>query len=89
MKASTVLATAATLVDGDRRQKHGDPKVSFGRIAQLWSARLGVTVTPSDVCWMMSDVKFIRSISGENNDDDYVDGAGYIALASEVSDGLE
>lgn len=87
MKASTVLATAATLVDGDRREAHGDPKQSFNRIAALWSAYTGVTISPKDVAQMMVLLKMARAMYGQHNDDDYVDQAGYIALASEVSDG--
>lgn len=86
MKASTVLATAATLVDGDRRETHGDPKQSFERAAQLWSAYLGATVTPGDVPMMLALLKINRSLYGEHNDDDFIDAAGYIALASEVSE---
>lgn len=87
MRASTVLATAATLVDGDRRNTHGDPKASFRRIAAMWSAYTGVTISERDVAHMMALMKMTRTMYGEHNDDDYVDQVGYIALASEVSDG--
>jgi hypothetical protein len=87
MKASTVLATAATLVDGDRRSTHGDPKTSFNRIAAMWSAYTGVTISAKDVAHMMALMKMTRTMYGEHNDDDFIDEVGYIALASEVSDG--
>lgn len=87
MKASTVFATAAMLVDGDRRESHGDPKQSFERIAALWSAYTGVTLSARDVAMMMALLKIGRTCYGKNNDDDYVDAAGYIAIASEVNDG--
>lgn len=86
MKASTVLATAASLVDGDRRETHGDPKQSFNRIAALWSAYTGCTLSAKDVAHMMALMKMTRTMYGTHNDDDSVDMAGYIALASEVSD---
>lgn len=86
MKASAVLATAATLVDGDRRETHGDPKTSFNRIAALWSAYAGVTLTAKDVAHMMALMKMTRTMYGQHNDDDSIDMAGYIALASEVSE---
>lgn len=87
MKAINVLDRAAELVHGDRAESHGDMTASFQYIATLWSARLGVTVTAADVCWCMSDVKFSRSKFGARNEDDFIDGAAYVAMASEVSDG--
>lgn len=86
MKAKDILEQAASLVSGDRRETHGDAKASYQFIASIWSARLGVTVTAADVCWMMTDVKYSRSKFGAFNNDDFVDGAGYIGLAAEVSD---
>jgi len=87
MKASTVLATAETLINGDRRASHGDPKQSFERIAALWSAYTGCTLSAKDVTMMMALLKISRTCYGQKNDDDYVDGVGYIALGSEMNDG--
>lgn len=86
MKASTVLATAATLISEDRHETHGDAKLVFGLTAQFWSAYLGVTVTPTDVCQLNSLQKKARSKYGKRNDDDFIDDVGYTALASELSD---
>ena len=87
MKAPTVLATAATLISEDRRETHGEARLVFGLTAQFWSAYLGVTVTPTDVCQLNSLQKKARSKYGMQNDDDFVDDVGYVALGSEMNDG--
>lgn len=86
MKASDALRVAANLVSGDRADAHGDVRDSFTLIAAMWSARLGVTVTPAQVGWMMGDVKYARSVHGERRDDDFIDGAAYVALEGQVRD---
>lgn len=86
MKAGEVLKEAANLVDGDRRDTHGDPRSQFKCTAALWSAYLGITVTASDVCNMNALQKMSRQKHGQINRDDYVDGPAYMALAGEVRD---
>lgn len=84
MKAEDILMDAANLVSGDRKEQHGDAAASWQMIADLWSARLGVTVTAPQALWMMTDVKYSRSVYGQHKADDYMDGCGYIALAGQV-----
>jgi len=86
MKAATVLATASNLVSGDRAQTHGDAKAGFDDIARYWSEYLNVTVSAKDAALMMALLKIARTHRGSRNDDDFIDAAGYIALAAEVSD---
>jgi hypothetical protein len=86
MKAKETLETAASLVSGDRRETHGNPKSSFSRTATMWSAYLDCDISAKDVALMMALLKVTRTMAGNHNDDDYVDGAGYMALAAEVSD---
>ena len=52
---------AKDAVNGDRRKDYGDAVESFGRIAGLWTAYLGVHVTPKDVGNMMILLKTSRS----------------------------
>ena len=87
MNRATVLATAATLIRGDREKTHGDARLVYGLTADLWSAYLGVTLCARDVTQCLSLMKKARTKYGQHNDDDYIDDVGYVALASEVGDG--
>jgi hypothetical protein len=65
-------------------------------IGRLWSeylsntnrfddALLGVVVTPKDVAQMMVLLKIARNVHGQLKDDDFVDQAGYTALAAALA----
>lgn len=82
---SEVLATAERLVNGDRDQTHGAPAHTFGRIADLWSVYLGVTVTPADVCALMILFKTGRIMANKQHADSWIDVAGYAACGAEVA----
>ena len=84
MKASETLKTAASLVSGDRAKKHGDAQENHDKIARLWTAHLGNTVDAHDVACMMALLKIARTQCGETNPDDYIDMAGYAAIAGEL-----
>jgi hypothetical protein len=83
---SEVLSTAERLVNGDRDQAHGQPAITFGRIADLWSAHLGVTITPGDVAVMMVLFKAARLAANKQRLDTWIDVAGYAACGAEVSE---
>jgi hypothetical protein len=69
--------------------KHGDTQKSFAMIGELWSiylryawnGRNSVTILPHDVAVMMSLLKIARAAHA-NDADNYVDQAGYTALAA-------
>lgn len=91
MKAAEIVTTAKSLVSGDRSRQHGDKLDNHQRIADLWNGLLAAagkrTVHPldaHDVANMMEGLKIARRYTGEFNADDYVDGAGYSAVAGEV-----
>ena len=67
---------AKDAVNGDRRKDYGDAVESFGRIAGLWTAYLGVHVTPKDVGNMMILLKTSRAKTS-NKLDNQVDTVGY------------
>jgi hypothetical protein len=74
-------ATAGeALVKGERQNDYGDPNVSFGRIAGLWSAHLGVNVTKRDVALMMVLMKVSREKSA-HKEDNLADIEGYVYCA--------
>lgn len=82
---SEVLAAAERCVNGDRDQTHGQPAVVFQRIADLWSAHLGITVTPAQVAELMVLFKVARISSNPRHVDSWVDVAGYAACGAEVA----
>jgi hypothetical protein len=85
-RPDSVLGEAADIVSADRLKQYGPPSESFGRIAQMWSAYLGVEVTAHDVAQLMILLKVSRSragivSSGAPQRDSLVDIAGYVACA--------
>lgn len=91
MKSADILTTAASLVSGDRDRQHGDKETNFGNICIMWNAYLAIRrepaapLSPADVAEMMSLMKKARKHSGDFNADDYIDDAGYTAIAGELS----
>jgi hypothetical protein len=83
--AANILDLAAALIDGDRDVQHGNRYLCHSNIAKQWEAYLGVEITPVDVALMMALLKIARTKSGELNNDCFVDGCGYIALAGELA----
>ena len=82
----TVLEEAARLVeDGGERQHGRHPAETFGRIAALWSAYLGLTITPRQVAMLMVLLKVGRDASQEKRDN-LVDIAGYARNAERLGE---
>jgi hypothetical protein len=84
MNRTEILTRAADLINGDRAKQYGPPQENFARIAAGWSVILGTTVTPDQVCLAMAWLKIARLVNGPH-DDSYVDAAGYLALAGELT----
>lgn len=75
---------------GQRAQEYGPPTENFRAIADLWSAYLGVDITPYDYSQMMILAKIGRGKTGEPDRDTHVDQAGYSLTTSLVhQDGSE
>lgn len=85
MTRADILTTALQAVTVDRAATHGDAERSVGQIAAVWSARLGVTITPAQVCIMMVDLKCARAWSNPDHADSWVDMAGYAACGGELA----
>jgi hypothetical protein len=79
------LEAAINLVNGDRQKDYGTPQENFARIAAIWTAILGHVVTPDQVALCMAGLKLARLAKGPHMDS-YIDGAGYLALAAELSE---
>lgn len=89
--AAEILATAAGLVDGDRKATHGEAAVTFGAAAILWRGHLAaaygveVPLTAADVADMMGDLKRARRICGGAHADHGLDRCGYVGLAEALA----
>jgi len=91
MKANLIAEKAATLVGGDRREAYGDVTEGMDRIAAVWDGILtaaGVArsrpLNAHDVANMMEGLKIARRYTGPYRADNYVDGAGWAAVAGEA-----
>lgn len=83
MNAEQILETAANVVRA-REEQHGKKRQNLETIARLWSAYLEAPISAHDVAQCMQLLKIARSNHGQMNPDDYVDAAGYAALAAEA-----
>lgn len=81
-----VLRVAEQLISVDRREEYGDPITSFDNIATIWSVILGIEVSPNDVALCMAGLKLVRAVHNRQDNDSYIDLAGYIALAWEIAE---
>ena len=77
-----VLLETADLLEGGRAKDYGSPLKSHKRIAAIWSAQLGITVTPRKVAMMMAGLKLARLAESPDHDDSWRDALGYLALGS-------
>lgn len=84
-----ILDTALSLVTGDRAKQHGDVIDNHRHISELWNGYLHESLTrrltPADAANMMELLKVARRKTGIHNADDYIDAAGYAAVAHECA----
>lgn len=64
-----------------RGEVYGGFQGSLNDIACLWNAYLGEQLTPRDVAMLMLLLKIARTDSSPDHIDNYIDIAGYAALA--------
>lgn len=74
---------AVSIVE-QRAQHYGDPRPNLERIAGLWSAYIGRTLTAHDVAQMMVLLKVARAKIDPWHEDNYVDMVGYAEIAQQV-----
>lgn len=72
----SILHEAHRLVHGDRGEDYGHPYDDFSRTARIWSAILGVDVTPQQVALCMIGLKISREVHRPKRDN-RTDIAGY------------
>ena len=97
-----ILLKAHDLINGERQDQYGKPEDCFGTIAELWNAYLQASTRKQDdgdfyplttplltahhVAVMMALLKTARIAHGAGSMDSYVDCAGYIALAADMTE---
>ena len=93
MTKEEILAKANELISNDRNESHGDAFKNHAEIAEFWNTFLDgklkpmASITGQDVAIMMILLKISRSNQGEQfNLDNFVDMAGYSAIAGEIGD---
>ena len=66
-----------------REKEYGNATESFSRIANMWSAYIGINIKPYQVANMMVLLKISRTTTstGEVLKDCYLDGRNYLTLA--------
>ena len=89
LSRASILAAARDAVLRDRAATHGDVESSFAHLAAVWSARLGLTVTPAQVALMLVDLKVTRAWGNPSHGDNWVDIAGYAACGGEIAGGAQ
>ena len=82
----TIADKAKKIVFGDREQTYGDPGKNLRMIAGMWSAYLGVEITPEQVCDMMVQLKIARLKSSPDHEDSKVDIIGYTLLKERLKE---
>ncbi len=87
MNRAEILDTAKEYVTKDRADTHGDAESNFNLIALYWTAHLDTIVTAHDVAVMMTLLKLARAKSNPAHADNWIDAAGYSALAGEIGSG--
>lgn len=68
----------------ERGEHYGDPRENHHRIAGMWSALLGVTITAHDVALMMILLKVSRAKNDPFLEDNIDDGQAYWEIARRV-----
>lgn len=82
---TNILQEVDNLINGEREEEYGDPKVSFGIIAAFWTVYLmhrynfEENLDAEDVAIFMSLFKHGRML-GKNKRDNARDAIGYLAL---------
>lgn len=88
MNRDDLLATAGSLISGDRQATYGKAIDNFTRTGRLWGVVLGIPDVPPDkVALCMALLKVDRLFMSPGHEDTWVDMLGYIALGGEIATG--
>lgn len=88
----SILDEAFKTINGERQDSHGKPEDSFQIIANFWTTYLGhkdmiiegsLGLSALDVAHMMTLFKIARMLGQKPKRDNYIDAAGYLAIAAD------
>jgi len=79
------LEDVGAITEQGRENDYGHPGENFGRIAEIWSAVLGTSVSPRDVARCMIGMKISRDCTKPKRDN-MLDAAGYAYLTEALPD---
>ncbi|HAM24202.1 MAG TPA: hypothetical protein DCM51_01385 [Actinobacteria bacterium] len=82
--SESILDEAARLTATEREAAYGRPLDNHLRIARIWTAILGTTVTPGQVALCMAGVKLSRLAATPSHRDSVVDLAGYARVYQRI-----
>ena len=89
MNRSDILKEAERCITKDRAATHGDAEDNFAAIASGWDWWLSIRdqgpLSAFDVAMMMTLFKTARAAANKGHNDNFVDGAGYYAIAGEIA----
>lgn len=92
MKAPDITAAAHTLISGDRKAAYGDVVDGLTRVADIWNGILDAAgkspaepLNAQDVAQLMVGLKIARSYTGPFRADNFIDAAGWSAVAGEAA----
>lgn len=83
---TSILQEVDSLINGEREEEYGDPKVSFGVISSFWTIYLmhkynfEENLDAEDVAILMSLFKHGRMLGKKSKRDNARDAIGYLAL---------
>lgn len=86
---TSTLEEAQEIIFGARNAAYGHPRDNFKNIADLWSAYLGVPITPLDHANMMILLKVARLKRGVYHRDSVVDISGYAGTIERLEEPIE
>ena len=86
MNRREILEKADEFISASRDEIYGDPARNHERVAEMWSAILGIDVKAEEVALCMIAVKMSRLCQTPQHEDSWVDIAGYAALGGEIAD---
>jgi len=83
MQRANILQQGINLTTGDRNQSYGDPHTNLTRMAALVNAQFDTHFNSGDMAIIMVMAKLSRIGASVLHEDNYVDGATYMAIAGE------
>jgi hypothetical protein len=85
----TLLEEAQSIINGARQEAYGTPLESFTWIGKLWSALLGIEVSPEIVALCLIQLKVSRAVNTPGHRDSWLDIAGYAGCWELIQKGRE